>query len=197
MALVKLDNISMAYGRRVLFRGVSAEVEPGDALVVTGSNGSGKSTLLRIVAGLARPDSGAVQCPEQFGSIGFAAPDAQLYGELTADENLEFARRLRGLPHEATEGLLPKVGLRKSRGGDLVGSFSSGMRQRLKLATSLLGEPAVLIWDEPTMALDAAGIALVDSLLQEHRERGGASILATNDSAEASRWADLRLHVGQ
>lgn len=187
----------MAYGRRVLFRGVSAEVESGDALVVTGENGSGKSTLLRIIAGLARPESGLVYRPEALGAIGFAAPDAQLYAELTADENLEFVRRMKGLPSGAAAGLLTRVGLRKSRGTDLVGSFSSGMRQRLKLAASLLGEPSVLIWDEPTMALDAAGMDMVDSLLSDHRARGGISILATNDAAEASRWADLRLHVGR
>lgn len=196
MTALELDSVSMVYGRRVLFHAVSARVEPGETLVVTGANGAGKSTLLRIIAGLVRPEDGHIHLPDS-PAIGYAAPDVQLYAELTADENLDFFRQLRGLPPSSCEGVLPKVGLPRSRGGDLVGSYSSGMRQRLKLAVSLLGDPLVLIWDEPTLALDTAGAQLVDVLLDAHRRGGGIAVLATNDPSEAARWADLRLHVGR
>jgi heme exporter protein A len=194
MLALELENVSMEYGRRVLFRGVNVQVESGETLVVTGANGAGKSTLLKIAVGLVRPEEGRVHRP---GAFGFAAPDVQLYAELTGDENLQFFRRLRGLPMSATEGLLARVGLSPARGKDLVGAYSSGMRQRLKLAVSLLGDPALLVWDEPTLALDARGVAAVDALLADHRRKGGLAVLATNDAAEADRWADLRIHVGR
>jgi heme exporter protein A len=191
-----LDNVSMAYGRRVLFRNVCAHVGPGETLVVTGANGTGKSTLLKIIAGLSRPVEGAVLFPGGRATLGYAAPDVQLYAELTANENLEFFRHLRGLTSNAADGLLAQVGLSPARGSDAVGTYSSGMRQRLKLAVSLLGAPPLLIWDEPTLALDAAGFDLTNALLAAHRERGGLAVLATNDLAEAERWADLRLALG-
>jgi heme exporter protein A len=196
MQALELDNLSMAYGRRILFSGVSARVEPGESLVVTGANGAGKSTLLKIVAGLARPDLGEVRRPDGPNGFGYGAPDVQLYAELTGDENIDFFRRLRGLPAGAAQGLLAKCGLPESRGRDLVGAYSSGMRQRLKLAVSLLGSPTLLVWDEPTLALDAHGVEAVDSILSAHRQSRGIAILATNDADEASRWADIRLHVG-
>ena len=190
---LRLHALSMAYGRRALFSGVSAEVEPGRCLVVTGANGSGKSTLLKIIAGLVRPEAGTV---EFSGGCGYAAPDVQLYGELTGTENLAFFARLRGLPADDTAGLLKQVGLPPARGRDLVSAYSSGMRQRLKLAVSLLGNPPLLIWDEPTATLDNAGRSIADTLLSECRESGRIAVVATNDLAEAERWGDISLTIG-
>ena len=161
---LRLHEVSMAYGRRVLFSGVSAEVLPGRCLVVAGANGAGKSTLLKIIAGLIRLDSGRVEFD---GLCGYAAPDVQLYGELTGTENLAFFARLRGLADTDSAALLTQVGLPPARGRDLVSAYSSGMRQRLKLAVSLLGDPPLLIWDEPTATLDSAGCAIADRLLTE------------------------------
>ena len=182
----------MAYGRRLLFSDITAEVAPGRCLVVAGANGSGKSTLLKIIAGLLRPETGRV---EFNGARGYAAPDVQLYGELTGDENLAFFARLRGLSGSGHAGLLKQVGLPPARGRDLVGAYSSGMRQRLKLAVSLLGEPPLLIWDEPTATLDSAGRALANTILAQGRESGRITVVATNDAAEAERWGDLSLTI--
>ncbi len=190
---LRLHDLTMAYGRRVLFSGVSAEVSPGRCLVVAGANGAGKSTLLKIIAGLLRPESGYVELP---GVCGYAAPDVQLYGELTGSENLQFFARLRGLPPADPAGLLKQVGLPAARGRDFVSAYSSGMRQRLKLAVSLLGDPPLLIWDEPTATLDAAGRSLADALLTECRAAGRITVVATNDPAEAERWGDLSLTIG-
>lgn len=188
----------MAYGRRELFSQVTAEVAPGQCLVVSGANGAGKSTLLKIIAGLLRPETGRV---EFGGSRGYAAPDVQLYGELTGAENLAFFARLRGIANHSannkeSEGLLRQVGLPAARGRDFVSAYSSGMRQRLKLAVSLLGDPPLLIWDEPTATLDSAGRAITDALLAESRKAGRIIVAATNDPAEARRWGDLSLTIG-
>ena len=195
MCGLALDNVTMAFGPHLLFENVGAKAGPGEALVVTGANGTGKSTLLKIIAGLTRPESGAVERETVFG---YAAPDVNLYAELTGRENLTFFAGLRGLSGDA-DGLLTQVGLPRRRGVDLVGTYSSGMRQRLKLAVSLLGDPPLLIWDEPTLALDEAGGKSVEEILDRHRRGGGVTVLATNDSAEADRWGrhGVRLHLGR
>ena len=195
MRSLGLDKVTMAYGPRVLFAGVRVEIGPGETLLVTGANGSGKSTLLKIIAGLVRPEEGIVRRP---GSFGYAAPDVSLYAELTGRENLTFFARLRGLTDEPDD-LLARVGLPRSRGADLTGAYSSGMRQRLKLAVSLLGSPPLLIWDEPTLALDAAGGKRVEEILDRHRQGGGMAVVATNDPGEADRWGrhGVRLPIGR
>ena len=183
----------MAYGRRGLFSDIEAEVAPGQCLVVTGANGAGKSTLLKIVAGLVRPEAGRIEFE---GARGYAAPDVQLYGELTGDENLAFFAGLRDLSGTGSAGLLKRVGLPPARGRDFVSAYSSGMRQRLKLAVSLLGDPPLLIWDEPTATLDSAGRSLADVILSQCRAAGQIAVVATNDPAEAARWGDLSLTIG-
>lgn len=195
----------MAYGPRLLFDGLSASVKPGETLVVTGANGAGKSTLLKIIAGLARPDAGTVQfvggqsggAQQNRLQFGYASPDVTMYGELSGLENIDFFARLRRLPAGQGTELLAQVGLSASRGKDLAGAYSSGMRQRLKLAISLLGAPPLLVWDEPTLALDERGAARVGQILDAHRARGGLAVVATNDAGEAGRWGDKTLAVGR
>ena len=194
MSVLRLRDVSMAYGRRALFSHVEAEVRPGQCLVVTGANGAGKSTLLRVIAGLLRPEEGRV---EFAGRLGYAAPDVNVYGELTGDENLAFFARLLGVSAQANKELLAEVGLPRGRGSDLVSAYSSGMRQRLKLAVSRLGDPPLLLWDEPTATLDAEGRTLAEAILTRHTAGGGLAVVATNDGAEAERWGDLRLLIGR
>jgi heme exporter protein A len=161
--------------------------------VVSGANGTGKSTLLKIIAGLLRPEAGEVKFD---GSCGYAAPDVQLYGELTGSENLAFFARLRGVFGSDHANLLKQVGLPPARGRDFVSAYSSGMRQRLKLAVSLLGDPPLLIWDEPTATLDSAGRSLVSALLSQSLTAGRIVVAATNDPDEAERWGDVSLTIG-
>ncbi len=194
MAVLELRGIGMAYGRRTLFSEITVDIASGQCLIVTGSNGSGKSTLLKIIARLLRPELGTVAFD---GDFGYAAPDVQLYGELTGNENLAFFACLRGVASVSSEALLTQVGLPRSRGRDLVAAYSSGMRQRLKLAVSLLGAPPLLLWDEPTATLDEAGRACAEAILVQHRAAGGLAVVATNDPNEAERWGDLRLAIGR
>ena len=204
MVELRLEGVSKAFGARPVLRGVCAEVRDGEALVVTGRNGSGKSTLLSIISGLLRPDRGSVRLlhgreevtqDDRRRLLGLVAPDLTLYPELTALENLQFFARVRGLPwnRAGAEALLARVGL-EGRGDDLVGSFSSGMRVRLKYAAALQPEPRFLLLDEPTAMLDESGVRIVDGIIAEQRARG-VLVLATNDPDE-ERHGDLFLRLG-
>lgn len=196
--------LAKSYGRRGIFRGVSFALSAGQSLAITGANGSGKSTLVRILCGLARASHGTVEyrvgervvgAGERLGLIGVVAPDLVLYDELTAWENLRFFARVRGLRRDEGElaALLEEVGL-AGRGADLVGTFSSGMRQRLKYAFATLHRPPVLFLDEPTANLDEAGVALVRRIIERQRARG-ILVVATNEREELS-YGDRILRLG-
>jgi heme exporter protein A len=206
MDRLELQHLGKRYGRLRVFREIQAEAHSGQVLVLAGRNGSGKSTLLRIVAGLTRPSSGQVvfsrdgrplSYEERRRLTGLVAVDVALYGELTAWENLSFFARVRGLPLAPAEGerLLAEVGL-TGRGEDLVQTYSSGMRQRLKFACAMLHRPPLLLLDEPGSSLDEAGRAMVEALVGRQRTHG-LVVLATNDPSEVV-YGDvvLRLEEG-
>lgn len=190
-----VDGLGHRFGRRVLFRDVGFTLLPGEALAVTGANGSGKSTLVRILAGVLRPTKGRavlrldgrpVGAEAQPRHVGLVAPYLGLYDDLTARENLAFlarARRLADAPARI-DAVLAEVEL-TDRGDDRVGTFSSGMRQRVRVATALLAAPPLLLLDEPTSNLDAPGIAMVRRVMAAHRASGRLLVLATNDPGEA------------
>ncbi len=161
-------------------------------VAVVGENGAGKSTLLRMIAGLLRPTSGRIELTGAEAGVGYAAPDLEFYEEFSARENLEFAADARGIPHAAVDGALGRVELTE-RGRDRVSALSSGMKQRLRLAFALLGEPAALVLDEPGAHLDERGRAALASILDERR-RGGLVLVATNDEREW-RLADSKIEI--
>ena len=187
MALLEWHNLAKTFGRRCLFRDLSGALGRGQVLVVTGPNGSGKTTFLKILAGLAGADQGHVDRQAGTISTGYAAPDLALYGELTGRENLEFFADVRCVGRERIQPLLERAGLGRA-GEKPVSAYSSGMRQRLKLCFALLSRPEVLLLDEPTLALDSAGVAFVEQILAEQRDALGGTIVATNDQHEAERW---------
>ena len=204
MVHLSLAGVSKRFGRRRVFEGVNAEVGRGEVLVVVGPNGAGKSTLLLVIAGLLRPTRGqvvvsvdgkALPYENRRQWLGMVAPDLTLYQELTALENLRFFERVRGrVPREADlEALLERVGL-EGRERDLVGTYSSGMRQRLKYAFALAHAPKVLLLDEPTANLDASGVSMVEEVIAEQRRRG-VLVLATNEPEEA-RFGDHCVALG-
>jgi heme exporter protein A len=183
----------MRFGRRRLFEGLSVEVEPGAPLAVVGPNGSGKSTLLLVLAGVVAPTAGTVRlavggrdvpADERPLRVGLVAPALQLYDPLTARENLAFLARARRLPDAASrvDGALDRVGL-LARADEPLATFSTGMRQRMRLAAAVLHRPAVLLLDEPGATLDADGRALVAALVAEP---GPVVVVATNDPDEAA-----------
>ena len=185
--------LTQSFGPSKIFESLSFEVLKGKGLLVTGPNGSGKTTLLRILSGLLRPTKGkvrlnidgkAISPEDRLKHIGFITPELALYEELTALENLEFFARVRRLKRTKADhlALLERVGL-KERGRDLVGTFSSGMKQRLKLAFAIQHEPVLLLLDEPGSNLDDSGRAVVEGVVAEQKKKG-VLIVATNDARE-------------
>jgi heme exporter protein A len=181
------------FNRRPVFSGVSFDLKNGDTLAVSGRNGSGKSTLLKIIASLISPSAGsfsmtvdgsAVADRFMFRHIGMVAPYLQVYEEFTALENLQLIDRIRGGSRDAAEydRLLAMVSLDRRR-HDFVRTFSSGMKQRLKYALAWMERPPLLLLDEPRTNLDAEGIAMALSLVDEQR-KGGIVIIATNEQED-------------
>jgi len=175
---------------------------PG-AVAVTGPNGSGKSTLLRILSGLLRPSSGSTTVSvggrehppaNRREVLGLATPELAFYEEFTATENLVFAAEARGMaaPALAAGAALDRVGL-STRSSDRVAAFSSGMKQRLRLAFALLHEPPILLLDEPGSHLDETGREAVRDVVARFAARG-LVLLATNDPEEI-QLAERRLEL--
>ncbi len=196
--------LTQRFGPRKIFENLSLEITTGQGLVVTGPNGSGKTTLLRVLSGLLRATKGKIKLSMdgkevsqegRLSYIGFLTPELALYEELTALENLDFFAKVRRIERkpEGHLALLERVGL-KGRGLDLVGTFSSGMKQRLKLAFAIQHEPVLLLLDEPGSNLDDAGRAIVEGIVAEQKKRG-ALIAATNDARELS-YGESNLPLG-
>jgi heme exporter protein A len=181
-------------GARLVLRDVSFQVESGVACAVVGRNGAGKSTLLRVISQVMRADSGRVawrgdgseeiEGDELRGLCGLAAPDAPLYRELSCGENLQFWARVRGL--RCDEDFL-RAHLKSwqlgARWGEPAMALSSGLRARLGLAVATLGEPKILLLDEPGANLDESGRELLRVLLDEQKGRG-VVLVASNEPRE-------------
>lgn len=194
MVTLKVSGIGKHYGETLLFKDISFQLNRGDVLAITGWNGSGKSTLLRIIAGLVKPSAGQVgmffnnepiprESRRRF--VGMVAPALSLYDELTGLENMEFFCRVRGVacnPHDCLE-IIDRVGLTE-HAAKMCRDYSSGMKQRLKLAQALLHKPPLLLLDEPGCNLDSKGIKVVEEIVSKQR-RLGMTVIASNEKREA------------
>ncbi len=205
MISLEVKGLAKSFGYRKIFEGVYFSIKSGKSLVIVGKNGSGKTTLLKILAGFLKPSEGEViisldgqikKREERKKLLGFVAPDLTLYDELTALENLEFLAKVQGLGFNKSElnKKLEEMGLR-GRGGDLVSSYSSGMKQRLKYVFALLNNPQILLLDEPGSNLDEPGLFLLDKIIEDQRKRG-ILVLATNDQRE-TKYGDEILNLDE
>ncbi|MCK5379013.1 MAG: ABC transporter ATP-binding protein [Acidobacteria bacterium] len=201
---IVFSGLGKRYDQRVIFRGIEGVAEPGSVLVLTGPNGSGKSTLVSILCGLLRPSRGTVQYLGGQGEValsqwrmhvGIVAPGMSVYEELTARENLLFFVRVRGLKVDraGVDRLIERVGLDPERTTPVAG-YSTGMRQRLKIAQAILHEPDVLFLDEPGSNLDPEGQDWLEARVAAFAAEGKTVVLATNDRREME-WGRERVEL--
>lgn len=186
-AAIKADSLARYFGERVALEGISFELPVGQTLTVLGENGAGKSTLLRVLATLLRPHGGNAEVlgeelPRNAwavrGRVEMIGHDPMLYRDLTARENLAFSARLNAADPARVDELLARVEL-AGRAGDAVRTFSRGMVQRLSVCRALLGEPELLLLDEPLANLDPGGAELLAPLIGP--EPGRSRVIVTHD----------------
>jgi len=187
------DSLGKRFGSRRVFANISFELQTGESLAITGKNGSGKSTLLMLLLGYHLPTKGQVSFKkdgleltdsELRAGASLVSPYLNLYDHLTGEENLLFFSNASGrnVTGKRINELLSSVGL-EGRGVDMVGAYSSGMKQRLKYAVALLNEPNYLFLDEPTSNLDVDGTKVVHGIIEEYKKRA-IVLIATNEEEE-------------
>ncbi|MDO9708817.1 heme ABC exporter ATP-binding protein CcmA [Paracraurococcus lichenis] len=196
--MLEARDLACFRGERVVLAGVSFQLEAAGALLLVGANGAGKSTLLRLLAGLLRPEAGAVLWDGRDALADRAAHAARvrylshqdaLKPALTARENLEFFARLWGGGVEAALAALDLLPL-----ADLPARvLSSGQKRRLALARLALAPAPLWLLDEPTVGLDAASVERLGLLLARHRAQGGMVLAATHLPLPLPGAGELRL----
>nr|WP_086010344.1 ABC transporter ATP-binding protein [Tsukamurella sp. 1534] len=203
---LRLDSADIGYRDTPAVRGLSLTVEPGERLVLTGPSGCGKSTVLRALAGLLRPDTGAVQAdgapvtgPDRDRAMVFQE-DALLPWR-TVEKNVRLALQLRGVPRhrraEEARRWLAEVGL-TDYARHLPRELSGGMRQRVQLARGLAGAPRAVLMDEPFGALDAQTRGDMQSLLLRTLDAHPATVVfVTHDVDEAILLGDRVVVMGR
>lgn len=188
-AVLVLEDVKKNYGQHKVLKGVNMTVNKGDIYGLVGKNGAGKTTLFKVILGLSRFDGGKVSL---FGGqthrennrnrsrIGFFV-GGNFYGYLNARQNLDYFRRLKGIkdPKEI-DRVLELVGLNTDAAKKPAKMYSMGMKQRLGLANAMLGNPELLIFDEPTNGLDPQGIMDVRHMIQRVNEEYGCTIIVSS-----------------
>ena len=199
-AVIQTDGLTKRYGRVLAVDGLSLDVPRGRIFGLLGPNGSGKTTLMSMLLGLVRPTAGSFtlfgQSPERGGldrqlhRIGALIETPTFYPYLSGRNNLAYFQGIsgRGDPAEL-DSLLQQVGL-GGRGGDKFQTYSLGMKQRLGLAYTLLGDPELLVLDEPTNGMDPAGMAEIRDLIRSLGSENRTVILSSHLLHEVEQVCD-------
>ncbi len=190
---VEAIKLNKTFGRRLIFNDINFRLAEPGIFGISGPNGSGKSTLVKIIAGLLSSTKGKVSyknsekeiIPEKLHNhIGFVSPYLVLYEEFSAWENLEYFAKIRGISFDKdyAKKLLERF-LLYNRRNDLVKTYSSGMKQRMKFIFALIHRPELLIFDEPTSNLDNEGRNSVYEIIED-KSKESIIIIASNDKAD-------------
>jgi ABC-2 type transport system ATP-binding protein len=194
--VVRTDALTKTYAGRRAVDAVDLTVRRGEIYGFLGPNGAGKTTTLRMLLGLVRPTGGSARVlgghpgtPEVTHRLGALIEGPGFYPYLSGRANLETLARYRGLPHSAVADALARVGL-TDRAGDKFRSYSLGMKQRLGVAAALLGDPELIVLDEPTNGLDPAGMADMRALVVALARDGHTILLSSHLLAEVEEICD-------
>jgi ABC-2 type transport system ATP-binding protein len=197
LAAIEIRGISKHFGSVQAVSGLSFEVDEGRVTGFLGPNGAGKSTTLRILLGLVHADGGTAefggrrfdQLPEPSAEVGAVLEDASFHPGRTGRNHLRVLAAAGGHPSSRVDEVLDHVGLGDA-GNRRVSGYSMGMRQRLAIAAALLGDPEVLILDEPTNGLDPPGIRWMRDMLRSEAGRGRAVLVSSHLLSEVSQSVD-------
>ena len=189
MQIIETTNLTKQYGASTVVNQVSLSVPEGSVYGFIGPNGAGKSTTMKMLLGLVKPSGGEIHLLgkqmnernrlELLRQTGSLIESPSCYGHLTGEENLQIVAELKNVPKKDIDRVLEIVELNDSRKRQ-VKQYSLGMRQRLGIAQALLGNPRLLILDEPTNGLDPSGIQQMRSLIRDMPNRCGATVLISS-----------------
>jgi ABC-2 type transport system ATP-binding protein len=203
--MIEANSLTKRYGGRTAVRDVSFRCEPGTVTGFLGPNGAGKSTTLKMLCGMAAPTSGqATVLGTPFAEIanpgrhvGVLIDASAQHSGRRGGEVLATSAQLMGVDHKRVGEMLELVGLDGSAARKRVGKYSLGMRQRLGIAHALLGDPEVLIFDEPANGLDPEGMRWMRALLRDFADRGGTVLLSSHLLGEVQAIADRLIVIAR
>ncbi|MET0967166.1 MAG: ATP-binding cassette domain-containing protein [Nakamurella sp.] len=201
--MITAENLTKRYHQHVAVNDVSFTCEPGTITGFLGPNGAGKSTTLRMLTGLTPPTAGRatiagspyVELPNPGRLVGVMLDAAAQHPGRTGAETLRLSARLLDLPKTRAAEMLELVGL-GAAGKRRVGDYSLGMRQRLGIGSALIGDPAVLVLDEPANGMDPEGIRWMRELLRDFASRGGTVLLSSHLLGEVQATVDRLVVIG-
>jgi ABC-2 type transport system ATP-binding protein len=204
MGLIKARDLTKRYGTTTAVDSLSFDIKPGVVTGFLGPNGAGKSTTMRMVLGLDTPTSGSVtvggkayrDLPAPAREIGALLDAKAVHGARTAHRHLQWVAQAAGIPHRRVGEVLDLVGL-ADVADKKVGSFSLGMYQRLGIATALLGDPPVLLFDEPVNGLDPEGIVWIRTLMRDLAAEGRTVFVSSHLMNEMQETAEHVLVIGR
>ena len=202
--MITVDDLTKRRGARTVVSDVTFRCEPGTVTGFLGPNGAGKTTTLRMLVGLTAPDSGQARIlggryrdlPNPGRRVGILLDASAQHAGRRGREALAVSAQTMGVPARRVDELLELVGLDEAAARRRVGKYSLGMRQRLGLAHALLGDPDVLIFDEPANGLDPEGMRWMRGLLRGFADRGGTVLLSSHLLAEVQAVADRMIIIG-
>src|SRR6476619_1503595 len=202
--MIKVESLTRKYGGFTAVDDITFTAHPGRVTGFLGPNGAGKSTTMRVMVGLTPPTSGTAtiggrrfaDLPNTGLEVGVLLDASAQHAGRTGREILTLAQRTMGLPRSRVDEMLERVSLTPTEAGRRVRNYSLGMRQRLGIATALIGEPEVLILDEPANGLDPAGIRWMRDLLRGFADEGGTVLLSSHLLHEIEVMADDFVVIG-
>jgi ABC-2 type transport system ATP-binding protein len=202
--MIESKGLTKKFGGRTVVQDVSFRCEPGTVTGFLGPNGAGKTTTMRMLVGLSAPDAGNAQVldrpfrslPNPGRQVGVLLDASAQHGGRRGREVLAVSARTMGVPDTRADELLGVVGLDRAAARKRVRQYSLGMRQRLGIAHALLGEPEVLILDEPANGLDPEGMRWMRGLLRDFADRGGTVLLSSHLLREVEAIADQLVIIG-
>ena len=199
MNVLEVTGLKKKLGKREIIKGINLSVKEGEIFGFLGPNGAGKTTTIRMIVGLIAPNEGEIKIcgkdlqknkEEALKNVGAVVENPELYKYLSGRENLMQIARIRKVSKDEVDSLIELVGL-KDRIDDKVKKYSLGMKQRLGLAAALIGEPKLLILDEPTNGLDPSGIIDFREVVKKAaKERNMAVFISSHILSEVQNLCD-------